>query len=142
MIGNKQVSIPVPGFATIMKKLHPNDTKCSGNIYYHDFKKTAFLYEKEELAELQAHVKALKEKYVASNPARVSELEIDLRDEQKALIFKIETFVEKTLEIQLDQEGDSWIIDDDENTLYNVVMANLVEFGSALNKATTSQVTE
>ena len=51
MIGNKQVSIPVPGFATIMKKLHPNDTKCSGNIYYHDFKKTAFLYEKEELAE-------------------------------------------------------------------------------------------
>lgn len=53
-----------------------------------------------------------------------------------------ETFVEKTLEIQLDQEGDSWIIDDDENTLYNVVMANLVEFGSALNKLTTSQVTE
>ncbi len=53
-----------------------------------------------------------------------------------------ETFVEKTLEIQLDQEGDSWIIDDDENTLYNVIMANLVEFGSALNKATTSQVTE
>ena len=53
-----------------------------------------------------------------------------------------ETFVEKTLEIQLDQEGDSWIIDDDENTLYNVVMANLVEFRSALNKATTSQVTE
>lgn len=40
-------------------------------------------YVKFSLAELQAHVKALKEKYVASNPARVSELEIDLRDEQE-----------------------------------------------------------
>lgn len=39
-------------------------------------------YEKEELAELQAHVKTLKEKYLASNPAKVSELEIDLNDER------------------------------------------------------------
>ena len=50
-----------------------------------------------------------------------------------------ETFTEKTFEIQLDQEGDTWIIDDDGNILYNVVMANLVEYGSTLNK---SQETE
>ena len=39
-------------------------------------------YEKDELAEIQAHVKILKEKYLASNPAKVSELEIDLNDER------------------------------------------------------------
>lgn len=53
-----------------------------------------------------------------------------------------ETFVEKTLEVQLDQEGDTWVIDDDENVLYNVIMANLVEFGSALNNSVASKVTE
>ena len=39
-------------------------------------------FAKEELAELQAHVNTLKEKYMAANPAKISELEIDLNDER------------------------------------------------------------
>ena len=39
-------------------------------------------YAKEELTELQAHVNTLKEKYLAANPAKISELEIDLNDER------------------------------------------------------------
>lgn len=61
-------------------------------------------FEKEELAELQAHVKALKEKYVASNPARVSELEIDLRDEQeryRVLLEKYNALSEKLQDTQV-----------------------------------------
>lgn len=61
-------------------------------------------FEKEELADLQAHVKALKEKYVASNPAKVSELEIDLRDEQeryRVLLEKYNAISEKFQEIQV-----------------------------------------
>ena len=51
MIGNKQMSIPVPGYATIINKLHPNDAHCGGTIAVHDFDKTAFLYEKKGLEE-------------------------------------------------------------------------------------------
>lgn len=50
-LGNKQVSIPVPGYATIMKKLHSNDAHSGGTIADHDFDKTAFLYEKKGLEE-------------------------------------------------------------------------------------------
>ena len=32
MIGNKQVSIPVPGYATIINKLHPNDEWTDVNL--------------------------------------------------------------------------------------------------------------
>lgn len=51
MMMNKQVCIRIPGYEIIMNKLHPNDTYCGGTIADHDFNKTAFLYEKEELAE-------------------------------------------------------------------------------------------
>lgn len=61
-------------------------------------------FEKEELAELQAHVKALKEKYMASNPARVSELELDLNDERarySVLLEKYNALSEKLQETQV-----------------------------------------
>lgn len=40
-------------------------------------------FEKEDLADLQAYVNQLKEKYIAANPGKVSELELDLKDEKE-----------------------------------------------------------
>lgn len=61
-------------------------------------------FAKEELAELQAHVNILKEKYLASNPAKISELEIDLNDEReryKVLLEKYNALSEKLQETQV-----------------------------------------
>lgn len=54
--------------------------------------RNALEFEKEELTEMKAHLQALKEKYTASNPARVSELEIEIRDEKERYRILLEKY--------------------------------------------------
>lgn len=69
-----------------------------------DKEKNNFILEKDELSELQVYVMALKKKYEATNTAKVSELEIDLRDEReryKVLLEKYNSLSHKLQETQV-----------------------------------------
>lgn len=65
-----------------------------------DRDKADFEIQKEELTELQNHVKLLKEHYSASNPSKISELELDLKEERERYAILLERYnaVAKKLE--------------------------------------------
>ena len=65
-----------------------------------DRDKADFEIQKEELTELQNHVKTLKERYSASNPSKISELELDLKEEKERYAVLLERYnaVSKKLE--------------------------------------------
>lgn len=57
-----------------------------------DRDKADFEFQKEELTELQNHVKALKERYSASNPSKISELALDLKEERERYAVLLERY--------------------------------------------------
>lgn len=57
-----------------------------------DRDKSDFEIQKEELIELQNHVKTLKERYAASNPSKISELELDLKEERERYAVLLERY--------------------------------------------------
>lgn len=46
-----------------------------------------------------------------------------------------ETIIEQTIDVKLTKAEDGWLIDGSEDELYNVAVANFVNFGNELNKS-------